>query len=261
MRRFFQVIFILCFAGFLAAGCVTVDDGPKVKVDEAVNSRVAAGLQYLQQGSPSEARRHFSRALSLDDDSAVAHNAMALLYKYEQDPANEEYHYRKALDADRHYSPALNNYGTLLYGRGEYKEALKHFKKAANDPSYEGRGSAWENMGRCYQKLGNDDDARNAYVKALRLNPRSVQPNLELAQLYFDEDRGRLAWDYYQQYVQRTGRQSARALWLGIQLSNSLGYRNQQSSYELALDNLYRRSGEYRQWQEWKAEQAKGAQQ
>ncbi len=114
-------------------------------------------------------------------------------------------------------------------------------------------------MGRCYQKLGNDDDARNAYVKALRLNPRSVQPSLELAQLYFDENRGRLAWDYYQQYVQRTGRQSARALWLGIQLSNSLGYRNQQSSYELALDNLYRRSGEYRQWQEWKAEQERSA--
>ena len=186
---------------------------------------------------------------------------MALLYKYEQDPTNEEYHYRKALNADRHYSPALNNYGTLLYGRGEYKEALKHFKKAANDPSYEGRGSAWENMGRCYQRLGNSEDARSAYVKALRLNPRSVQPSLALAQLYFDEGRSRLAWDYYQQYVQRTGRQSARALWLGIQLSNSLGYRNQQSSYELALDNLYRRSGEYRQWQQWKAEQAKGAQQ
>ncbi len=261
MRRFFQVIFILSFAGFLAAGCVTVDDGPKVKVDDAVNSRVAAGLQYLQRGSPMEARRHFSRALSLDDDSAVAHNAMALLYKYEQDPANEEYHYRKALDANRHYSPALNNYGTLLYGRGEYKEALKHFKKAANDPSYEGRGSAWQNMGHCYQQLGNNEKARDAYVKALRVSPRSVQPNLELAQLYFDEDRSRLAWDYYQQYVQRTGRQSARALWLGIQLSNSLGYRNQQSSYELALDNLYRRSGEYRQWQEWKAEQEKGAQQ
>ncbi len=64
MRRFFQVIFILCFAGFLTAGCVTVDDGPKVKVNDAVNSRVAAGLQYLQQGSPSEARRHFSRAES-----------------------------------------------------------------------------------------------------------------------------------------------------------------------------------------------------
>ena len=73
MRRFFQVISILLLAGFFAAGCVTVDDGPQVKVDEAVNSRVAAGLQYLQQGSPSEARRHFSRALSLDDDSAVAH--------------------------------------------------------------------------------------------------------------------------------------------------------------------------------------------
>ena len=249
----------LLLAGLLNTGCVTVETGKQdVNIDEAVTSRVAAGFQYLQQGNPAEARRHFSRAIDLDDDSAIAHNAMGLLYKYEQDPEREEYHYKKALSANRKYSPTLNNYGTLLFSRGEFKDALDKFEKAANDPGYDGRASAWENMGRCYQKLGNDDDARNAYVKALRLNPRSVQPSLELAQLYFDEDRSRLAWDYYQQYLQRSGRQSARSLWLGIRLANDLGYEDQQSSYELALENIYRRSAEYREWQNWKASQESG---
>ncbi|MCG8392840.1 MAG: type IV pilus biogenesis/stability protein PilW [Pseudomonadales bacterium] len=258
MRRFFRVFSGLLIAGLLATGCVTVESGQReVKIDEAVTSRVAAGLQYLQQGDPSEARRHFSRALSLDDDSAVAHNAMALLYKYEQDPEMEEYHYRKALKADRRYSPALNNYGTLLYANGQYEDALEKFERAANDPSYSGRGSALENMGRCYRELGKDDKARSAFSKALRLNPRAVLPNLELADLYYQEERTRLAWDYYQQYVQRTGRQSARALLLGIKLSSELGQSNQQSSYELALENLYPRSAEYRQWQEWKGSQEK----
>lgn len=254
MNPFIRGFLGLLVAGFLTTGCVTVESGGReVKVDEAVTSRVAAGLQYLQQGNPAEARRHFSRALQLDDDSAVAHNAMALLYKYEQDPAMEEVHYKKAISADRHYSPAQNNYGTLLFSRGEYADALKRFERAANDASYSGRGSAWENMGRCYRELGRDEDAQKAFIKALRLNPQAVVPNLELADLYFKEDRNRLAWDYYQQYVQRNSRQSARSLLLGAKLATTLGYKDQLSSYELALENIYRRSPEYREWQDWKA--------
>jgi len=254
MNPLIRSFWALFFMGFLSTGCVTVESGEReVKVDDAVTSRVAAGLQYLQQGDPAEARRHFSRALQLDDNSAVAHNAMALLYKYEQDPAMEEYHYKKAVSADRHYSPAQNNYGTLLFSRGEYDDALKRFERAANDPSYSGRGSAWENIGRCYRELGRDEEAQKAFIKALRLNPRAVIPNLELADLYFKEDRTRMAWDYYQQYVQRSNRQTARSLLLGSQLAATLGYKDQLSSYELALENLYRRSPEFRQWQEWKA--------
>ncbi|MEQ3776432.1 type IV pilus biogenesis/stability protein PilW [Alcanivorax sp. IL3] len=249
----------MLIASLLATGCVTVDSGQReVKVDDAVTSRVAAGLQYMQQGNPSEARRHFSRALAHNDDSAVAHNAMALLYKYENDPEREEFHYKKALRADRNFAPALNNYGTMLYSRGAYQDALEKFERAANDPSYQGRGSAWANMGRCYRQLGNDDAAEKAFVKAIRLDPRAVTPNLELAELYQRQDRMRLAWDYYQQYLQRSGRQSARSLWLGIRLASRLGHEDQQSSYELALENMHRRSGEYREWQNWKASQESG---
>ena len=183
---------------------------------------------------------------------------MALLYKYENDPEREEFHYKKALRADRNFAPALNNYGTMLYSRGAYQDALEKFERAANDPSYQGRGSAWANMGRCYRQLGNDDAAEKAFVKAIRLDPRAVTPNLELAELYQRQDRMRLAWDYYQQYLQRSGRQSARSLWLGIRLASRLGHEDQQSSYELALENMHRRSGEYREWQNWKASQESG---
>ena len=51
MRRFFRVFPGLLIASLLATGCVTVDSGQReVNVDNAVTSRVAAGLQYLQQG-------------------------------------------------------------------------------------------------------------------------------------------------------------------------------------------------------------------
>ena len=125
-----QLVLILV-ATVAVAGCTTTTTGggPAADPKEAVRTRVAAGLQYLQMGDPSEARRHFSRALSIDDDSAAAHNAMALLYNYERDAEKEEYHYRKALSADRNYAPALNNYGTLLYT--QRRVALPHVAEGA----------------------------------------------------------------------------------------------------------------------------------
>jgi type IV pilus assembly protein PilF len=250
----FRFVPILLALG-LMAGCATDPNAPRVNIDDAVTTRVAAGLQYLQQRNPSEARRHFSRALALNPDSPEAHNAMALLYSYERDQEKEEEHYRKALKADGDYSPALNNYGTLLYTKGRYKEALEKFKRAANDANYEARGSAFSNMGQCYQALDEPGKAKAAFIKALRLNPRSVTASLELARLYLAEDNYRQGWDYYQQYSGRIGRPSADGLWVGIRLAAALGRNNEQSSYELALQNLYRNSREHRLWQEWRSGQ------
>lgn len=243
----------LIFALGLMAACASDPNASQVNVDDAVTTRVAAGLQYLQQRNPSEARRHFTRALALNPKSPEAHNAMALLYSYERDQEREAEHYQKALRADKNFSPALNNYGTLLYSQGRYKEALEKFKRAANDAGYEARGSALSNMGQCYQALNQPAEAKEAFIKALRLNPRSVTASLELARLYFDEQRYDRGWDYYQQYQSRIGRPSADGLWLGIRLAAALGRNNEQSSYELALQNLYRSSREYRLWQEWRS--------
>ena len=250
-------VLTVLFAGMLGlmAGCMTVTEGGErneVKVDDAVATRVAAGMKYLQMGDPSEARRHLSRALSLNDDSAQAHNAMALLYNYERDPEQEEYHYKKALSANRHYSPALNNYGTLLFSQGRYSEALKRFRRAADDPNYEGRASAFCNLGATYKALGEPDQARAAYIRSLRLNPRANEVLLELARLYYQDDRARIGWDYYRDYERRVRPQSAEALWVGIRLAAALGKRDQQASYELALQNLYPGSREHRRWQNWR---------
>ncbi|GAA5125634.1 type IV pilus biogenesis/stability protein PilW [Alloalcanivorax gelatiniphagus] len=257
LRQFALTVSLAALLGLLG-GCMTATEGGQrneVKVDEAVATRVAAGMKYLQMGNPSEARRHFSRALSLNDDSAQAHNAMALLYNYERDSKQEEHHYRKALSADRDYAPALNNYGTLLFSQGRYDEALEKFKRAANDPKYEGRASAFNNMGATYKALGELDRAREAYIRSLRLSPGNSQLLLELARLYYQDGRASLGWDYYRDYERRVRPQSAEALWVGIRLAADLGKRDQQASYELALQNLYPESREYRLWRAWRAGQ------
>lgn len=152
-RRLIRLL-LMSTAALALAGCMVASGGREIKVDEAVQHRVAAGMEYLQLGKPVEARQHLSRAIMLDDHSAAAHNAMALLYKYEGDQQREEFHYRKALRADKGYAPARNNYGILLYLRGDYRGAAREFERVANDSTYSGRGPAFENLGRSYLALG-----------------------------------------------------------------------------------------------------------
>ena len=243
----------------LLNGCVVARSGPEIKVHEAVQNRVAAGMEYLQLGKPVEARQHLSRAVDLDDNSALAHNAMALLYKYEGDRGREEHHYRKALRADSSYAPARNNYGILLYQKGDYRGAVREFERVANDPGYSGRGPAFENLGRSYLALGERDKAIENFNRALRLvnDPRASL--LELAGIYMDEGRPRAASRYHDQYAAVTNPQTAQGLWLGIRIAAANGDYDKQSSYELALRQLYPTSSELEAWRTWRSGPTSGS--
>ena len=234
-------------------GCMTQVDGQsQVNVEEAVKNRVAAGLEYLRTNQPIEARQHLVRALELDDRSASTHNAMALLYRYEQDQAREEYHYQQALRADRNYSPARNNYGTLLYEQGRYADAIEQFRAAGEDPRSSSRAAAYANMGRTYVALGQKEEARQVFTRSLRIDPDAVLPFYELAKLHLDMDEPRAAQRYYQQYLDRIGQQTPRSIWLGIRIADGLGDLDQIASLELVLRQRFPSSAEFRAWQSWR---------
>lgn len=247
----------ILFSAFLLAACASSQPQTPypVNIKQAVTDRIAAGVDYMRQGNPKEARRHFNRALQLDPHSAAANNAMALLYAYEQDPQDEEKYYKRALDDDPHFAPALNNYGAFLYTQGRYKEAVEKFKRAVDDPNYDERASALSNLGQCYEALGELDKARDTFQRVLRINPGMLTASRELARIYYKQKHYDLAWNYYQQYQSRTKKPGPDGLWLGIRIAAQLNKQDDQSSYELALQNLYPGSNEYRLWQKWKKSQ------
>lgn len=234
------------------SGCITVPaEGEGPDIDKAVRDRVAAGMEYLKDDQPADARRHFSRALELNDDSAMAHNAMALLYRYEGDAKLEEKHYREALSIDDDYSTARNNLGIMLHREGRYEEAAEHFRRAAEDPDYDSRANAYANLGETLLTAGETEDAKEALRRATRLNSSNMRARIQLARLHFEQENYRRAYRYYRQYVDAVETQSASALWLGIRLAHQLDNKDDQSSYELALKRLYPDSEQYRQWRDW----------
>lgn len=220
---------------------------------EAVQNRVAAGMEYLQQGQLNEARQHFSRALERDASSPVAHNAMALLYKYEGDPQREEYHYKRALRFDKSYTAARNNYGILLFQQGNYAEAKKEFELAANDPKYGGRAGAFENLARSQMALEEYPEAIRSFQRALRLgqSEASILPGLMEAYLHNQEPE--LAADYFEQYLESQQHKltSPQALWLGIRVAAYQQNSAQQYEYEQQLQREFSTSAEYKAWQQW----------
>jgi len=243
----------MLLAGMLLAGCVTVEPVVgNVDIDKAVSTHIKAGMEYLRQRKPQDASRHFVKALELNKKSAEAHNAMALLYRYERDEEREEYHYKKALRADSEFAPAQNNYGIFLARKNRDKEALEHFTVAANKQGYENRAIAYENIGAISLKRGDESAAIDAYTKALRLRPENMTPALELAQLYFRRGEIKTADFYYSNFARQVTTQSARGLWLGIQIAAELKQSDRVASYELALKNLYPGSEEFKAWQKWR---------
>lgn len=234
------------------SGCITVPaEGEGPDIESAVQDRVAAGMEYLKDDQPSDARRHFSRALELNDDSAMAHNAMALLYRYEGDAKLEEQHYREALSINDEYSTARNNLGIMLHREGRYEEAAEQFRRAAEDPDYDSRANAYANLGEALLSADKIEGAKEALRRATRLNSSNMRARMQLARLHFKQENYRRAYRYYRQYVDAVETQSASALWLGIRLAHELENKDDQSSYELALKRLYPDSEQYRNWVDW----------
>lgn len=256
-NRVLLLTLLLFTGGF--SGCVTTVDGAReVNIDEAVENRVAAGLEYLQLGQPSEARQHLSRAIDLDNRSAAAHNAMALLYRYERDPEREERHYRLALKADRDYAPAQNNLGTLLFNQDKYREALQQFERAAENPRNPSRGIALENVGRTYLALEMREEAMQAFNRAVRVNPQALVSLIELSKMYFDDDNLRAANGYYIEYLERAGQQSPSSLWLGIRIAAAMDDEDRVASYEMLLRQKFADTAEYRAWRAWRDKRREG---
>ena len=238
----------------LLAGCMVLEKQAPPNADMAVSRRISAGFEYLQMGQPSEARRHISRALELEPRSPAAHNAMALLYRYEGDETRAEDHFRRAIRYDRDFSLARNNYGVMLLSQRRYDKALDQFSIAADDPSYDNRAIAFENKGRALAVMDRPDEALEAFNTSMRLNSEAVEPLLEMAWIYFNREDLKMASRVYSAYEQRAGAQPARGLWLGIQLAAHENRADKLASFELALDKLYPGSPEHREWRNWVAQ-------
>ncbi len=229
----------------LLGGCVTTSTGGFETAPKAVRLQTHLDLArgYLEHRNWSRAKEPLSKALEIDPRSPEAHTLMAVMYQGQKEYELAEKAYRRALRYDPHYALALNNYGSLLYGQGRYKEALEPLRTLVRDPDYRDRARAYEALGLTELKVGDVDQARDAFEHALSFNTVLPRSSLELAQLAYDRGDYQRASEYYDMYRARA-RQTPGSLCLGMRLARHANDQDQLASYQIALKHLYPDSAE-----------------
>ena len=232
----------------LLAGCVTTTEGgftEKYSPEEALQERVELARQYIGEGNWEAAKRNLKLAYEIDPNNAYVYEAFALVYQSTGEYELAEENFEKALKLDSKLSRARNNYAAFLFSQQRYKEAAKQLDIVVKDSLYSGRPLAFVNLGLCRVQLFDPEGAEEAFVRALAMERTNSIALLEMAQLRFDAGDFANARKYYGTYRSVVRQQSARGLWLGVRLARDSGNLNDESSYALALKNLYPDSVEY----------------
>ncbi|HYQ38428.1 MAG TPA: type IV pilus biogenesis/stability protein PilW [Pseudomonas sp.] len=243
---------MILLLGAVLGGCVTSGHQDPLKTREGRNAArdayIQLGIGYLQKGSPEQAKVPLKQALELDDSSADAHAALALVFQTELEPQLADEHYRKAL-SNRNDARILNNYGSFLFEQKRYPEAYQRFQQAADDNLYPERSRVYENLGLTALRLGQRQQAMEHFEKALRLDRTRPRALLEMAQMAYEDRQYVPARSYYENFlVVGRGEQDARSLLLGVHLAKVFQDRDKAANYGQQLRRLYPGTPEYQQF-------------
>lgn len=223
---------------------------PPAKQNKAqeIQARVDAANDYLKQGNTEKAVFHLKRALEVDPKSAAINDSLANVFRTSGEYELAEEHFRRAIAIDPKFVRARNNYAAFLYDRGRYADAVKQLEAVVADTLYEKRALAFANLGKGYQKLGDNVRAEESYERAVKMDRRQWLALQELAQIRYEQGKLENAAQLYELFRHTGAQQNPRSLLLGIRLAQGTGDRNAEASYALALKSMYPKSAEYQEF-------------
>ncbi|MEH6585489.1 MAG: type IV pilus biogenesis/stability protein PilW [Halioglobus sp.] len=241
-------VLVALTAAVILSACVTTTESvftDKADPGKALERRVELARKYIGEGDWENAKRNLKIAYEMEPNNAEVHEAFALVYQSTGEFELAEQSYKMAIKFDNDFSRARNNYATFLYSQQRYEEAAAQLEYVVQDSLYQARPRAFVNLGLCRIQLFDSQGAEEAFRRALTMDRTNSIALLEIAQLRFEAGDFKAAQSYYDTYRTVVRQQSARGLWLGIRIARETGDRDAQSSYSLALANLYPGSAEY----------------
>ncbi|XP_028166576.1 uncharacterized protein LOC114357253 [Ostrinia furnacalis] len=168
-----------------------------------LKTQIAA--EYIRQGDLDLAKRALDEAIDRDSSNALAKMMMAVTYQIDGGAKNQKLadeYYQRAVSTDPKEPQIRNNYGQFLFTLGRYEEAAQQFEIAGDTIEYTNRGFAYANLGQSYVKLNRMDDAKTAFLRALRIDKKNPSATLGLAGLYYSQGAFDQAFDIYRNYME-----------------------------------------------------------
>lgn len=201
-----------------------------------INAELGRG--YMQQGDYKLAMQKLQTALRYNPKHDKAHHYLAQLNRLLGDTEGAIKHYRLAIELSPENSQLRNNYGAYLCEQKRHKEAELNFLLAINDPLFEGKLQAYENMGLCAYEAGELDKAEQYLRKALGIHPKLPYSLIQMARINFDSGKFLRARAFLQRY-EEVGPITAESLWLGVQIEYKLGDRDTMQRYATELSRNF----------------------
>lgn len=239
----------------VVVGCTgTGSKSENAKKSQAFEAYSRLGFEYLQSGDTVGAKNSFQRAIAINGDYAEANNGLALAFQLEGDDALAEQYFRKATSMAPDSAMMHNNFGAFLFSQGRYDEACKELARATEDPFYNRRSQAFENLGRCYRLLQRNDAAKHAFQRALQVASNRPVSLVELSDLFLMEGNYGEAEKHFDRFLalveKRRVEHYSKSLWVGIRLARHNREATRAATFALILKNLYPNSTEYREYEE-----------
>jgi type IV pilus assembly protein PilF len=249
--------FMLLASLLMLTGCVTETSGGfnvQVSREQALNDYLALARGYLDQGELVSAKRHLNNATEIDRNNAEVFAIWGLVYAREGEVDLADASFRRSLRLDSKNSQARNNYAAFLFANARFEDAFRQLQTVVADTEYPARSQAFENLGFAALRLNRIDDAEAAFTRAVQLNANQVRSILELAGVNLIQQNYQQAGLYYRNYLTvlqfYNQAQSARSLWIGIQLALVEGNETERRGYAAQLEASHRASPEYALYQQ-----------
>lgn len=234
------------------SGCVTETTGgfnAEVSREQALRDYIALARGYLEQGDLPNAKRHLNNAAGIDSNHPDVFAIWGLVYAREGETGLADESFRRSLRLDAGNAQTRNNYAAFLFANERYADAYRELETVVRDTQYPARAQAFENLGFAALRLERIDDAEAAFSRAVQLNANQLRSLLELAAINLIQQDQVQAAQHYRNYLTilqfYNQAQSARSLWIGIQLALAQGDDAGRRAYAEELAASHRSSSEY----------------
>ncbi len=135
-------------------------------------------LSVLKISSQTKTRRYLA-AIQKDPSDMDAHLQMGIILAKLGDRKEAMKYFDKVISIEPKNAAALNNRGNLLMIDDKYQDATKAYQAAAKASPDDAQ--VWINLARAYKRVGDTKNAKTAFIKAQKLDPKVKEQYRALA--------------------------------------------------------------------------------
>lgn len=159
------LIIIICL---VQLACAAASTTPERKKRSTLHTKI--GTSLLTNGKLPEALGELLKAIELDNDNAVAHNNIALIYLFRNRSDLSEQHLQRALRLQPNYTEAKNNLGRVYIETKNYPKAIALLEEASSDLTYTEPQKTYANLSLAYFESGDSKNALKSIEKSLNFD-------------------------------------------------------------------------------------------